>query len=283
MSGKAPRLDGNFSSAPNRIWDDDNWLPGTHRWTLSHFYRLTFGFRRPSVRASIRVLARRTGYSVNTVRAILDDLVSAGLLARRPRYRQGSRLADEFRLLLEPVERLEGVSGVEPGDWEEPSEGVSSEIQGVSSEIQGVLPEIQGVSNPVGRLKNSNRKTKIEKQKKKPQAVSSQHQALMEIFHKGLTELQPGTPVYMNGRDAGAVAKMLEVLSLEQIVIGARALFQLVKSGHQFYATRGFRAYVLEHHYNEILSLGSKVTESNKKEKSAWRREQEESKFGEAG
>lgn len=283
MNGNAPRLDGNFSSAPNRIWDDDAWLPGPHRWTLSHFYRLTFGFRRPSVRVSIRVLARRTGFAVNTVRAITDDLVSAGLIARRPRYRQGSRLADEFRLLLEPLERLEGVPGVEPGDWDDEDGGVSPEIQGVSPETQGVLPEIQGVSNPVGHSKNKNRKTRIEKQTKKGRTsraaapASSDHQAVMEIFHKGLVELTPpGVPVYMNGRDGKAVAKMLESMSVEQIRTGARILYSLVKANHKFYAQRGFRSYVLENHYNEIISAG--ITES--KEKSAWRKEQEETGFG---
>lgn len=293
MKGNAPRLDGNFSSAPNRIWDDDEWLPGPHRWTLSHFYRLTFGFRRPSVRASIRILARRTGFAVNTVRGILDDLVSAGLIARRPRYREGSRLADEFRLLLEPLERLEGASGVEPGDWngdeEETGEGVSPEIQGVLPMTQGVSPETHGVSNPIGLLKNSTRKTIIEKQtvKGKPRKDrkaappgSPDHQKVMEVFHKGLTELQPGQPVYMNGRDGEAAKKMLAKLTLEQVTTGARVLYSLVKAGHKFYSQRGFRTYVLEAHYNEILALSGSV--SSNREKSAWRKQQEEENFGEA-
>ena len=116
-TGIAPRLDANFSSAPNRVWDDAEWLPGLHRWVLSHFYRLSLGFRRPSFRISQKKLSRRTGLSVPTLRGILRDLESLGLIARLERWAGSVRLVDEYRLLLVAPERFEGVpEDAEPGD-----------------------------------------------------------------------------------------------------------------------------------------------------------------------
>lgn len=311
-TGIAPRLDANFSSAPNRVWDDAEWLPGLHRWVLSHFYRLSLGFRRPSFRISQKKLSRRTGLSVPTLRGILRGLESLGLIARLERWAGSVRLVDEYRLLLVAPERFEGVpEDAEPGDELEadpiPEDGgvgkifprgggknlsqggkKTAPIEIQSLEIQSKEVQRQNLSaNPSDSLEllpSPAPLPKSSKAKKKPpkeKVVPEGYQKVMDAFHAGLKKLSGDEPVYMNGRDGEGVKKLLRSIPAEKVLEGARILFQLIDSGkNQYYAKRGFRSFVLEQHWNEIMREGKTIrAPGSEKAKSKWREAQEREGF----
>jgi len=297
----APRLDGNFSSAPNRIWDDSDWMPGNHRWVLSHFYRLTCGFQRPAVRIGVRAIARRTGLDPKTIRKILPDFERWGLIKRSERWNGPVRLSDEYELLLEAPVRSQGhVDDFEPGEGEcvggveifmhEGKEVVHTTGGGGGNKGPGGV----GKEGPGGggktaaiEIHSSENTTLFENvpgAKARPKKPSTKKPApdgfdeVMKVFHSGLTELANGSKVYLNGRDGAAAKKLLSVIPKEQVLDGAALLLKAIKSGHRYYNSRGFRTYVLEAHWNEIMQMKPKQGKDEKP--SQWRKEQEESNWG---
>ena len=75
--------------------------------------------------------------------------------------------------------------------------------------------------------------------------------------------------------------KLLRSIPAEKVLEGARILFQLIDSGkNQFYVKRGFRSFVLEQHWNEIMREGKTLrAPGSEKAKSKWREAQEREGF----
>lgn len=305
MANGAPRLDANFSSAPNRIWDDSEWLSGAERWMLSQFYRLTCGFQRPSVRISIPNLAKRCGVSVPTARKIACSLVSKGLIRRTERYAGPVRLTDEFLLVLEAPKRAQGYpEDAEPGEIPNEKKTPAKKQGGVGKILSGGVGKILSgggkKSAPIEiQIQQAEKQERIEQvdpdgspalftapsvpeKPKKGKARKEESPAYPQVwkaFHDGLQKLAPDVPVYMNGRDGKSISALLKKIPPETVIEGARKLYQLVSGGHKYYQSRGFRSYVLESHWNEIMQMKEepkKLTPGGT-EKSAWRKEQEES------